>query len=624
MASVKAFTRTEDEVRIITPIGMLGYGYDAAAFLEFCETRRPHAIICDSGSTDSGPQKLALRLTTCPREAYVRDLGPMLLACAKYRIPVLIGSCGGSGTNEQVDLFADIVGELSEKHGYHFRVAKIYSEFDSAVVRSSLEEGRISPCGPVPPLIAADIDATNVIVGQMGAEPYIAALSAEQPVDVILGGRAYDPAPYAAVCLKHGIEPGIGWHMGKLECGGLCADPKVSSIFTTLRADSFDVEPVDPNARCTPISVAAHTLYEKTRPDLLPGPGGILNLKNTTYEQLTPRIVRVRGPVFEQRPYQVKLEGAKVIGYRSIFIGGIRDPALISQIDDILPKLEFYAKTLNPEFTGDQCRIAWHIYGKNGVMGPLEPCKVPAHEIGLVGEVLAPTQKLAHSVCNTLRIAVLHTPYPYQVATAGNLAGPITPLETDVGQASEFSIYHLMDIDDPLAPFPITYSTVGTPGQSDARYPSYAPAPKADKSAASSSVSAMMKQLMKKADPAGRWKAACESGSTTVKLREIATVLRSKNSGPYELTLDVMLPNAEIFRAVRASGVLTRDVLARAYGVEPSAVIACLFFEQALAFKFTIPRAHSNGGFGETDMHGCQQHIPLGDIDIPVPRGHGA
>ncbi|KAI0945597.1 hypothetical protein AcW1_001782 [Taiwanofungus camphoratus] len=395
---------------------MLGYGYSAAEFLEACETRRPHAIICDSGSTDSGPQKLALGLTTCPRESYVRDLGPMLLACAKFRIPVLIGSCGGSGTNAQVDLFADIVRELADEHGYHFRVAKIYSEFDKDLVRSGIEQGKVSPCGPVPPLSAADVEATTVIVGQMGAEPYIAALSADEPVDIILGGRAYDPAPYAALCMKHGIDPGIAWHMGKiLECGGLCAEPKTPLMFATIRKDSFDLEPTSPKSRCTTISVAAHTLYEKTRPDLLPGPGGVLNLHSATYEQLSDRVVRVKGSVFEPRPYQVKLEGAKVTGYRSIFVGGIRDPVLIGQIDSVLPLVETYARLMNPKFEGDGCRIAFHTYGKNGVMGPLEPHRVPAHELCILGEVLAPTQKLAHSVCNALRVALLHAPYPFQV-----------------------------------------------------------------------------------------------------------------------------------------------------------------------------------------------------------------
>lgn len=52
--------------------------------------------------------------------------------------------------------------------------------------------------------------------------------------------------------------------MGKiLECGGICAVPKGRSMIATMRRDSFDLIPLAPEERCTPLSVAAHTLYEK-------------------------------------------------------------------------------------------------------------------------------------------------------------------------------------------------------------------------------------------------------------------------------------------------------------------------------------------------------------------------
>ncbi|KZT02956.1 uncharacterized protein LAESUDRAFT_791123 [Laetiporus sulphureus 93-53] len=141
----------------------------------------------------------------------------------------------------------------------------------------------------------------------------------------------------------------------------------------------------------------------------------------------------------------------------------------------------------------------------------------------------------------------------------------------------------------------------------------------------------------KKVDPVAQWRRAIEHGDKTIKLRDVATVLRSKNSGPYELTFDVMFPNDEIFQAVKNSGVLTKEILAKVYGVKLETVLACLFFPQARAFKFTIPRCggypwsmssmlirflcrvHPNGSFGETDMHGCQQHIPLVDTDVLLP-----
>ena len=57
------------------------------------------------------------------------------------------------------------------------------------------------------------------------------------------------------------------------------------------------------------------------RPDLLAGPGGVLDLTNARYEQVTTRSVRVSGAVVHSTPYAVKLEGARKVGYKTIFIG---------------------------------------------------------------------------------------------------------------------------------------------------------------------------------------------------------------------------------------------------------------------------------------------------------------
>jgi hypothetical protein len=88
-------------------------------------------------------------------------------------------------------------------------------------------------------------------------------------------------------------------------------NPKAESL-AIIREDSFDILPLNPNARCTPTSIAAHTLYEKTRPDILLGPGGALHLANATYEQLPDnRTVRVRGSKFvpsAEGEYTVKLK----------------------------------------------------------------------------------------------------------------------------------------------------------------------------------------------------------------------------------------------------------------------------------------------------------------------------
>jgi hypothetical protein len=170
-----------------------------------------------------------------------------------------------------------------------------------------------------------------------------------------------------------------------------------------MHKSSFDLTPLSPLERCTPISVAAHTLYEKTRPDRLPGPGGVLHLDNARYDQLADRrTVRVSGAIFVPTPiYQVKLEGVERLGHRTIFIGGIRDPILISQIDDFLEKVRQYTHGLFPELDqSDDCRLIYHVYGRNAVMGSLETQRSTVHELGIMGEVLAPTQLKSHAIAN--------------------------------------------------------------------------------------------------------------------------------------------------------------------------------------------------------------------------------
>lgn len=103
-----------------------------------------------------------------------------------------------------------------------------------------------------------------------------------------------------------------------------------------------------------------------------------------------------------------------------------------------------------------------------------------------------------------------------------------------------------------------------------------------------------------------------------VALRSLAKVIRSKNSGPFEITFDVIFDAKAVYEHVKASGVLTKEGLARTYGVPVEDVITFMFFEPALAFKLTLRRNWGQGTVGERDTFGAQQHVPL--MDILVPR----
>lgn len=452
---------SNDEIRILTPSGMLGYGFPIDHFKAGLALK-PHAITIDAGSTDSGPQKLGLGEMTCSRAAYVKDIEVLLEGQRAANVPLLISSAGGDGTNLHVDVFRDIIAEIAQRRGWHLKLAKIYSDIDKAHISKEMKAGRIEPLGPVPPLDQREIDAATVVVAQIGAEPFLKALDESEGVDVVVAGRSYDPSPTAAMAIRAGFDPALAWHMGKImECGALCAEPVGRNVMGWLRRDHFEIEPLNPAERCTTASVAAHTLYEKTHPFLLSGPGGTLDLSNCKYEQVTDRRVRVSGSKFDSsKPYTVKLEGAKTSGYRSIFIAGARDPIFIGQIDEILARVIRVAREYFSDVAPETYRIIPHIYGKNGVMGDLEPVKTPAHELCIIVEVAAATQAIATAICGRIRTGLMHAPYPGRIATAGNLASPFTPLEIPLGQACEFNVYHLMKVDSPTALFPIQYEEI--------------------------------------------------------------------------------------------------------------------------------------------------------------------
>lgn len=448
----------KDELKILTPAGILGYGIPAEHFWRGVE-RGPDAMIVDAGSTDPGPYLLGLGKMIVDRQGYMRDLGLVLQAAAERRIKLLISSAGGPGINGHVDAMIGMIREISADKGYRFKVASIYADIDRAVVHDRLAAGRVTECGPSGELTHETIDAAVNLVAQMGAEPFARVLREHPDVDIIVSGRSYDPAPHAGLCMLHGIDPGVYWHMGKIvECGAVCAEPKGRVILATVRRDSFDLEPMNPAERCTPASVAAHTLYEKTRPDLLSGPGGVLDLRASRYEALDDRRVRVSGSVFHpSERYAVKLEGAEVVGHRTIFIGGIRDPILLGQLDSYLGEVRKRMVGFYPELETGGATMNFHVYGRDAVMGPLEPNRhlVP-HEVGLLGEVTAGTQEQANAICSQARITVLHMPYPGQLATAGNFAIPLNPPENPIGPVCRFSIYHLMEVDSPEELFPVS------------------------------------------------------------------------------------------------------------------------------------------------------------------------
>ncbi len=99
-------------------------------------------------------------------------------------------------------------------------------------------------------------------------------------------------------------------------------------------------------------------------------------------------------------------------------------------------------------------------------------------------------------------------------------------------------------------------------------------------------------------------------------LKDVAKVIRSKNAGPFEITMDIIFRTNEEFHSVWDRGIISKELLSGLYGVPVERIITLECFEAANAIKITLPRPHPQGTVGETDMHAAQQHVPLMMIEM--------
>jgi len=102
-----------------------------------------------------------------------------------------------------------------------------------------------------------------------------------------------------------------------------------------------------------------------------------------------------------------------------------------------------------------------------------------------------------------------------------------------------------------------------------------------------------------------------------IKLSELANTIRSKNAGVNQVTFDIIFRNEEDYRREQRGDCLTRETVARFFGIPRERISDFVEFDPANAIKFTIYRARPNGSPGDWDVLGCQQYGPLLDIEIP-------
>jgi hypothetical protein len=105
-------------------------------------------------------------------------------------------------------------------------------------------------------------------------------------------------------------------------------------------------------------------------------------------------------------------------------------------------------------------------------------------------------------------------------------------------------------------------------------------------------------------------------------LANIAKLVRSKNAGPFWITLDMFFASTANYDQVEASGVLTQDTIGELYRVDP-AVVQLYHLPAIRVIKASFPRPAIQGSLADRDIHAGQQHIPLANLAIPEPgTGH--
>jgi hypothetical protein len=444
-----------DSVGILVPSGMLGAGFSPETITRGIALGAD-VIAVDGGSTDSGPHYLGAGVAKTTEPAVRRDLRLLLAAASSARIPLVVGSCGTSGTDSGVNWVAGIVHAICAEDGLNLAIAKIFGEQDAGQLITQLERGRIHALPPSAPLDAATLNRCAHIVAMMGHEPIEQALRAG--ANVVLAGRATDTAVSAAFALMRGMPPGPTWHAAKvIECGGQCTtDPASGGVFARIDHTGFTIEPLDPDAACTPTSVAAHMLYETVSPYTMREPGGTIAVADARYTAVDERIVRVEGSRFEPAgQYTVKLEGAAITGYETVSFAGIRDPQILRSID---VWAEFFVKTLTErvESVLELAAGSWgadlRLYGYNAILGDLEQAPATPAEVGVMLLVSAQDQELATAISKLANPLLLHLPLP-TMTYLPSFAFATSPAHIDRGAAYEFVLNHVVDVDSPTGMF---------------------------------------------------------------------------------------------------------------------------------------------------------------------------
>jgi hypothetical protein len=385
----------------------------------------------------------------------------MLLASRKIGVPMLIGSAGDTGSNSRVDLYVGIIRELAEKHRLpRFKLGYYYSEVGKDYLRPKIRAGdAIEGLDGRSALTEAELDETARIVAMAGVHPFMALL--DRGADVIIGGRSSDAAIFAAAAMHQGHPEALSYYLGKvLECASFCAEPygAKETVLGEIVDGGVHVTAMHPDQRCTIASVAGHAMYERSNPYHEYVAGGLLDMSECHYEQVSEKTTRVTGPRFIPAPrVRVKLEGSAKVGERFIGIAAVRDPYSIANVDLMI---DWARQQVRERFGAHGYELHYTVYGRDGVMGSLEPVRTPSHELCIVVQGVARTRGMAEEVCMIGTRQLFYARLPEVKGTAGSVAFVLDEV-VPASAAYRWSLNHTVAVDDPMELFPIHMTEAG-------------------------------------------------------------------------------------------------------------------------------------------------------------------
>lgn len=457
---------------VMSPTSCMGLvGIDEGAYKESFKYDLD-AVAADAGSLDPGPYYLGAGAPHVPEFQMANDCRIMMEGLSIKKTPVVMGSAGGSGGRPHIDWHLNIMDNVAKEMGKTFKVAVIDTTLDKEYLKERCRKEVIEGCQHDSVLTEQMVDEATEIVAQIGVEALVKGL--ETGADIVLAGRANDNACFAAPAVMAGCEKGIALHAGKiLECGSASGIAKPGSpimrtpMVASIEGNSFTIQPATDDWYCTVRSVSGHEFYERTHPQIQAEPGGILDMSKSFKTQVTDRAVKVTGSEWHDDPvsYKVKLEGARLVGYRSLFLVTARDPNFINNLDYVF---NWTRNRIDNKFgpmglkMGKDFHVIFRLFGMNAAMGPLEPKQFESgHEIGIAMEVVAPTQELAHEIGYFGKYGMVWCNYPGRTTISGNVAYTYSPSVLNIAPAYELSVHHLLPIPADQSLFPIRVVEVG-------------------------------------------------------------------------------------------------------------------------------------------------------------------